>query len=58
MKRQQNMCHKPKEEVFVYALLHARANLMMQAKSMSSTTTKTTRTATAAATEGHRGKRR
>jgi len=46
------MCRKPKEKVFTYALIHARASLM-QAKSMTPTTTTTAATA-AAVTEGRR----
>jgi hypothetical protein len=52
MKRQPNMCHKLKEEVFTYALLSAKASLM-QAKSMIPTTITVAATA-AAATEGCR----
>jgi hypothetical protein len=55
MKRQPNMCHKSKEEMFIYALVLARASLM-PAKSMTSlaTTTATAATAVVAATEGRR----
>ncbi len=53
MKRQPNMYHKPKEEVFIYALLPARVSLM-PAKSMTPTTTAATAAAVAAATEGRR----
>jgi hypothetical protein len=55
MKTQPNMYHKPKEEVFIFALLPARASLM-PAKSMTPTTTTTTAAAVvvAAATEGRR----
>jgi hypothetical protein len=57
MKRQPNMCHKPKEEVFIYALLPARASLM-PAKSMTPTTTTTAAVVVAAAaTEGRRAYR-
>ena len=58
MKTQPNMYHKPKEEVFIYALLPARVSLM-PAKSMTPTTTITTTTAVAviAATEGRRAYR-
>ena len=58
MKRQPNMYHKPKEEVFIYVLLPARASLM-PAKSMTPTTTTitTTAAAVAAATEGRRAYR-
>jgi hypothetical protein len=53
MKRQPNMCHKPKEELSIYALLPARASLI-RTKSMTPTPTTTTVAATAAATEGCR----
>jgi hypothetical protein len=60
MKTQPNMYHKPKDEVFIYALLPARVSLM-PAKSMTSATTTTTTTtaatAVAAATEGRRAYR-
>jgi hypothetical protein len=57
MKTQPNMYHKPKEEVFIYALLPARVSLM-PAKSMTPTTTTTTTAATvAAAIEGRRAYR-
>jgi hypothetical protein len=54
MKRQPNMYHKPKEEVFIYAMLPARASLM-PAKSMTpTTTTRAAAVAAVAATEGRR----
>jgi hypothetical protein len=57
MKTQPNMYHKPKEEVFIYALLPARVSLM-PAKSMTPTTTiTTTAVAVVAATEGRRAYR-
>jgi hypothetical protein len=55
MKRQPNMRHKLKEEVFIYALPPARASLM-PVKSMTPTTT-TAAVVVAAATEGRRAYR-